>query len=129
LGTFAFHSSGRMNPLVMSACDAVAYTMSLITWLGYAAARSCSREEPSNLLTSQRWNQSLAEIQTPAADGSLIPMFEGMVDRAFSRTPGQSFMTTYALEKPALGGGFKIGPSSGMAHASGVFPAALSTKF
>jgi len=28
-------------------------------------------------------------LQRPAAAGSLIPMFEGMVDRAFSRTGGE----------------------------------------
>jgi hypothetical protein len=37
-------------------------------------------------LVSQRWEQSLTELQHPTHADSLIPMFEGMVDRAFSRT-------------------------------------------
>ncbi len=36
-------------------------------------------------LQTQRWEQGLADIQHPVAADSLIPMFEGMVERAFSR--------------------------------------------
>jgi hypothetical protein len=38
------------------------------------------------LLRPQRWEQSLSDIQHPLQEDSLIPMFEGMVDRALSRT-------------------------------------------
>jgi hypothetical protein len=40
------------------------------------------------MLRPQRWEQSLNDIQHPVAADSLIPMFEGMVDRALSRTNG-----------------------------------------
>ncbi|HEV2718343.1 MAG TPA: hypothetical protein VGU64_23960, partial [Terriglobales bacterium] len=33
-------------------------------------------------------DRSLADLRQPAVSDSLIPMFEGMVDRAFSRTGG-----------------------------------------
>jgi hypothetical protein len=41
------------------------------------------------MLRPQRWEQSLNDIQHPVAPDSLIPMFEGMVDRALSRTNGE----------------------------------------
>jgi len=48
------------------------------------------RDTATNPLQTQRWERSLADLQTsvapaPAASDSLIPMFEGMVERAFSR--------------------------------------------
>jgi len=39
-----------------------------------------------NPLQTQRWEQSLADLQPPLPTDSLIPMFEGMVERAFSRS-------------------------------------------
>jgi hypothetical protein len=36
---------------------------------------------------SQRWDQGISEARNPGAADSLIPMFESMVDRAFSRSP------------------------------------------
>jgi hypothetical protein len=67
-----------------------AYNFTLLIWLGYAFAKSPVRDAPATLLRSQRWEQSLNDLNTShsvPAD-SLIPMFEGMVDRALSRTQG-----------------------------------------
>jgi hypothetical protein len=127
LGTFAFYSSGRETSNMVSALNGIAYSLAIMIWLGYSALRSSPRGESCNLLTSQRWNQSLAEIQNPAAGDSLIPMFEGMVDRAFLRTPGQ-FMTNYAFGKSDLSSPFKIGSASGATHAITSLPAGLSIK-
>jgi hypothetical protein len=62
----------------------------VITWLGYALQEVQAREASLGSMASQRWEQSLGDLQRPAAPGSLIPMFEGMVDRAFSRSGGDS---------------------------------------
>ena len=45
---------------------------------------------PLSLLQPQRWEQSLTDIHHPLPADSLIPMFEGMVDRALSRTHPES---------------------------------------
>jgi hypothetical protein len=66
----------------------LAYNAAVLLWLGYAYLKSPARENPANLLMSQRWNQSLGDMHQPLPADSLIPMFEGMVDRAFSRTNG-----------------------------------------
>lgn len=64
----------------------IAYNASLLTWFGYLAVKSPARESEATLLQPQRWEQSLSDIQHPLPADSLIPMFEGMVDRALSRT-------------------------------------------
>ena len=40
----------------------------------------------ANHLQTQRWEQDLADLQHPVPSDSLIPMFEDMVERAFSRS-------------------------------------------
>src|SRR5580692_1940786 len=64
-----------------------AYNCTLLIWLGYSFVKSPAREAASTLFRPQRWEQSLTDVQHPFPADSLIPMFEGMVDRALSRTP------------------------------------------
>ena len=70
----------------MSVVNMVAYNCSLMVWLCYIALKSPVRDADSSLLQTQRWEQSLSDIHHPLPADSLIPMFEGMVDRALSRT-------------------------------------------
>jgi hypothetical protein len=62
------------------------YILAIGIWIAYALMKEASRETAVTLLKSQRWEQSLSDLHTPAKPDSLIPMFEGMVDRAFSKT-------------------------------------------
>jgi hypothetical protein len=71
----------------MSIVNMVAFNCSLVVWLGYVAMTSPARDVSRSLLQPQRWEQSLSDIQHPLPADSLIPMFEGMVDRALSRVP------------------------------------------
>ncbi len=73
------------NPY-MSMVNMAAYNSSLLVWLGYCAMKSPVREASQTLLRTQRWEQSLSDAHHPLPADSLIPMFEGMVDRALSRT-------------------------------------------
>ncbi len=61
------------------------YDFSVLTWLVYSAAAKLVRERAVNPLQTQRWEKSLADLQHAGPSDSLIPMFEGMVERAFSR--------------------------------------------
>lgn len=70
----------------MSIVNMAAYNASLLIWLGYVAMKSPVRDAASTRLQTQRWEQSLSDIHHPVPANSLIPMFEGMVDRALSRT-------------------------------------------
>ncbi len=76
----------HLNNLSMGLINMAAYNCALLTWLGYTLAKSPAREASASLLRSQRWEQSLTDIHHPLPSDSLIPMFEGMVDRALSRT-------------------------------------------
>jgi hypothetical protein len=87
LALIATWSGYRLSEVSMSLVNMGAYDCALIVWLGYTWAKSPAREATSNLLRPQRWEQSLSDIQHPLQTDSLIPMFEGMVDRALSRTP------------------------------------------
>jgi hypothetical protein len=82
----------------MSIVNMVFYNGSLMVWLGYIALRNPVRDANASLQT-QRWEQSLSDIHHPLPADSLIPMFEGMVDRALSRT--QPEMPVHAEEKRA----------------------------
>ena len=69
----------------MSIANMAAYNSSLVLWLGYVAVKSPARDTSVSLLQPQRWEHSLSDIHHPLPADSLIPMFEGMVDRALSR--------------------------------------------
>jgi hypothetical protein len=60
--------------------------MAVCIWIGFSLLRKEAREAAVNHLQTQRWEQGLADLQTPVPSDSLIPMFEGMVERAFSRS-------------------------------------------
>lgn len=70
----------------MSIINMTAYNASLTLWLSYVAVKRPVRDTSRSLLQPQRWEQSLSDIHHPLPADSLIPMFEGMVDRALSRT-------------------------------------------
>lgn len=81
--------SGRLDHGTKDLGIMISYNCSILVWLAYAFVKAQARANSATLLTSQRWEQSLTDLRTPATSDSLIPMFEGMVDRAFSRThPG-----------------------------------------
>jgi hypothetical protein len=70
----------------LSILNMAAYNTSLLVWFGYVVVKRPARDASVSLLQPQRWEQSLYDIHHPLPADSLIPMFEGMVDRAISRT-------------------------------------------
>jgi hypothetical protein len=70
----------------VSVLNMAAYNGSLLVWVGYVAVTRPARDASLSLLQPQRWERSLTDIHHPLPSDSLIPMFEGMVDRALSRT-------------------------------------------
>jgi len=87
----------------MSIINMIAYNSSLTLWLGYFAVKRPARDLSRSLLQPQRWEQSISDIHHPLPPDSLIPMFEGMVDRALSRTP--SYAAPLAEGAAASAGG------------------------
>ena len=86
----ALYAGGYLRERPMNLINAFTFTLAIGIWMVYALSRSAVRDTATNPLQTQRWERSLADLQTsvapaPAASDSLIPMFEGMVERAFSR--------------------------------------------
>lgn len=72
----------NLNMINMLCCN-----ISIWIWLAYSFSRVVARDSNLNYLQTQRWEKGLADLQTHEnGDDSLIPMFEGMVERAFSRS-------------------------------------------
>jgi hypothetical protein len=96
----------------MSIVNMTAYNGSLILWFSYLVVKNPARDAASTLLQTQRWEHSLSDIQHQSLPAnSLIPMFEGMVDRALSRT--QSEMSSGPAESsPADARGAAVGAST-----------------
>src|ERR1700685_1390572 len=90
----------HLNNLSMGLVNMAAYNCALLVWLTYTLAESPVREAPVNLLRPQRWEQSLTDIHHPLPADSLIPMFEGMVDRALSRTQPDAPLIREQRETP-----------------------------
>ncbi len=88
LTLIASWAGDHMSQVAVNLINMFAYNATLLIWIYYTLAKSPARDASATLLRPQRWEQSLTDIHHPAASDSLIPMFEGMVDRALSRTQG-----------------------------------------
>ncbi|MBS1851934.1 MAG: hypothetical protein JST79_13585 [Acidobacteria bacterium] len=82
----ALRASVHVQATTADLSNMIAYNASILIWLFYMVTESAVRKVDSTLLMSQRWDHSLGEIRRPHPEDSLIPMFEGMVERAFSRS-------------------------------------------
>src|SRR6202163_932463 len=82
----ALNSGGFVRPGNLNLINMVTYILAVLVWLGYSLSRKAVRVAAVNRLQTQRWEQGLADLQHPLPSDSLIPMFEGMVERAFSRS-------------------------------------------
>lgn len=83
----ALVSGGQIHPPTLSLINTTAYSLAILTWMGYMSLKATSQASSAKVLMSQRWDEGLSDARHPAAGDSLIPMFEQMVDRAFSGTP------------------------------------------
>jgi len=81
---YALYSGGHISSDVLSIANMTADNVCVSLWLFYSVLNR--REVAIPVLVPQRWDQALMEIQPHGEPESLIPMFEHMVDRAFSKT-------------------------------------------
>ncbi|MGA9353155.1 MAG: hypothetical protein WBV46_05650 [Terriglobales bacterium] len=80
----AMHSGGLIHQGNLNLIDMMCYDVSVLVWFVYSFSRVVERDAGINYLQTQRWERGLADLQTAEPNDSLIPMFEGMVERAFS---------------------------------------------
>ncbi|PYV99601.1 MAG: hypothetical protein DMG89_06990 [Acidobacteria bacterium] len=86
LAMSTLRAGGRVSLVNLNFAIMVAYNCAIVVWFAYSFSKSPAREKSAQLLIPTRWDRSLYDAQRPAGGDSLIPMFEGMVERAFSRT-------------------------------------------
>lgn len=86
LAMVALNASGHTSQAVTSIINMTAYNLAILVWLGYGWQRGTVRDTVAKRPLPQRWDMSLSDLQHPAPSDSLIPLFEGMVERALSRT-------------------------------------------
>jgi hypothetical protein len=79
-------SGGLVTKGIFDLINLGTYILAIFIWLGYSLSRDSVRGVAPNHLQTQRWEQGLADLQHTVPSDSLIPMFEGMVERAFSRS-------------------------------------------
>ena len=89
----ALNASGYMPERAISAWNMIAYNAAILVWLGYSLGKSVAREPSVRVLASHRWDRGLSDLQHPVPAESLIPMFEGIVDRALSRREPEEFVS------------------------------------
>jgi len=77
---------GYISQSAANMANMMAYALSLLIWFAYCWMRTPAALSESTRLRTQRWDRSFGEIQNPEPAESLIPMFEGMVDRALARS-------------------------------------------
>jgi hypothetical protein len=97
----ALNASSHLSQLTLNLFNFAAYDLVILLWLAYGLIRTPKRAHTANILTSQRWEQGLIELQHPSSNDSLIPIFEGMVDRAFSRSGGPHLIERKATPSPS----------------------------
>ena len=85
LAVIGLRVTGVVNPTVLNLASMVAYNLAVILWICYCALPVAEQRRSEVLLQPQRWDVSLGELTHPVAPESLLPMFDAMVDRAFSK--------------------------------------------
>ena len=111
LSLLALHLGEHISQDAANLITMSAYIMSIGIWIAYSTVKEVSREDAVMLLKSQRWEQSLSDLQHPAKPDSLIPMFEGMVERAFTRSHSSFHAVEPGPLTPALGNDIGFSPT------------------
>jgi len=83
---FSMYSGRIIHHGLLTFGTMAAYNLATLVWLAYSFFPGVARDT-GNYLRTQRWEQGLSDLQASTKPvNSLIPMFEGMVERAFSRS-------------------------------------------
>jgi len=103
LSLMALNSGGFVSYRYLNLLNMAACVLAILIWLGYALLGKDVRVVAVNRLQTERWEQGLADLQPLAPSDSLIPMFEGMVERAFSRSSTlEPVENPSPLERPSV---------------------------
>jgi hypothetical protein len=114
----ALASGGLLHTATVGLTNMVSFNVTLLIWLGYALAYKAAETVPTHHFQTDRWEESLADLQHPGSSDSLIPMFEGMVERALSRNSNVSTVSTAATPENTSRSN-AVSPAKGVPAAAG----------
>jgi hypothetical protein len=116
---YALNSGGVVKQGPLNLINMVTFLVAILVWLGYSLSPKAVRDSGLNRLQTDRWEQGLADLQHQVPPDSLIPMFEGMVERAFSRSSSLDAMDEhFPFSRPAA-----VAPKASSAAAGSKTPA------
>lgn len=98
----ALNSGGLIHQSSVNLAATIAFDVGMLIWMGYALLSQSTKEIPGHNYQTDRWEESLADLQHSSESDSLIPMFEGMVERALSRTSNVANMQPVGGTKPPI---------------------------
>jgi hypothetical protein len=81
--TYALYSGSHMHGMLTNLVNMTAYNLGMVLWLCYSILNRKASVVP--ILVPQRWDEALTDLRPQSEAESLIPMFEHMVDQAFSK--------------------------------------------
>ena len=81
--TYALYSGSHLHGMMTNIINMSAYNGGMLVWLLYSVLHRKDAGVP--ILVPQRWDEALSDLRPSVEGESLIPMFEHMVDRAFSK--------------------------------------------
>jgi hypothetical protein len=84
LVSYGLFFGGHVSNDVLSIATMTSYNLGILVWLFYSTWNRA--EVAATVLVPQRWESALLDLHPRNESESLIPMFEHMVDRAFSKT-------------------------------------------
>jgi hypothetical protein len=81
--TYALYSGSHLHGMLTNLVNMTAYNAGMVLWLSYSVLNRKGAVVP--ILVPQRWDEALTDLRPQSEAESLIPMFEHMVDQAFSK--------------------------------------------
>jgi hypothetical protein len=100
LVVLALNAGGFLHTDSVAMINMSSFNVSILVWACYALGCKALADTAAHHFQTDRWEESLADLQHPAESDSLIPMFEGMVERALSRTSNVANMPPVSGAKP-----------------------------
>jgi Tfp pilus assembly protein PilZ len=82
--SYGLFFGGHVSNDALNVATMTFYNVGILVWLFYSVVNR--PEVPVTVLVPQRWDSALMDLHSHSEPESLIPMFEHMVDRAFSKT-------------------------------------------
>src|SRR5690349_23318588 len=124
LAVFGLRVSGTLNSTTLSLASMTSYDITVLVWLGYFALPVKEQKRSDVLLQPQRWDVSLGELRHPVAPESLLPMFDAMVDRAFTKAGSAAQAPEHVTPTNGANAAGKDSPPNGSPALSQAFAAA-----